>query len=108
MLRISATTRRTHPPAKRGPSAPGKQFGVFCRIEILKQHGAHSDVVFTVYERAVNLAAMEAFAVRQADKHGIAGYRLRDLDTHEVREVWPVTEFNGRAPEKGAGILSVR
>jgi hypothetical protein len=74
---------------KREPSAFGKQLSVFCRIEILKQHGAHSDVVFTVYERAATLAAMETFAARQADKHGNAGYRMRDLETHQVWEAWP-------------------
>jgi len=62
---------------------------MFCRVEILNRDASGKKrIVFARYKSAASLVEMMAFADHECAKRGAAGYRLRDLHTAEVKEVW--------------------
>lgn len=62
---------------------------MFCRIEYLNRAaGMKPHVVLVRYKSAAALGDMLEFADRESASRHAAGYRLHDLHTDEVTEVW--------------------
>lgn len=62
---------------------------MFRRIEYLNRAvGMKPHVVLVQYKSAASLGEMMEFADRVSATRGAAGYRLHDLHTDEVTEIW--------------------
>ena len=62
---------------------------MFCRVEILQQDASGKKrIVFARYKSAASLVEMMVFADHECAKRGAAGYRLHELHTDEVKEIW--------------------
>lgn len=62
---------------------------MFCRIVFLKREESPKPCsIGARYKSGRDLAEIEEFAWREAQRRGADGFRLRDLHTDEVKTVW--------------------
>lgn len=62
---------------------------MFCRIEYLNlQPGGPANVVLVRHHSAFSQGEMEEFAGHECQLNNWPGYRLHNLHTNEVNEVW--------------------
>ena len=62
---------------------------MFCRVVFLKREvGPTPCAIAARYKSGRDLSEIEEFACREARRHGADGFRLRNLTTDEVKELW--------------------